>query len=50
MGAQLERFEQADGGLVSVLLVEVDARRARLTARYLELRGLLVTIAREEAP
>jgi len=32
-------------GTIRVLLVEDDARLARLTAQYLEIRGLLVTVA-----
>jgi two-component system, OmpR family, response regulator len=41
----MDQTEQTDGGLVRVLIVEDDERLARLTARYLELRGVLVTIA-----
>jgi two-component system OmpR family response regulator len=35
--------EAADGGLVQVLLVEDDAKFARLTVQYLERQGLVVT-------
>jgi two-component system, OmpR family, response regulator len=37
--------DDATEGTIRVLLVEDDARLARLTAQYLEIRGLLVTVA-----
>lgn len=49
MGDQTEHRDEAVGGIIRVLLVEDDERLARLTARYLELRGLLVTIAPDGA-
>ena len=35
-----------DEGLIQVLLVEDDERLARLTARYLQEHGIVVTVAR----
>jgi two-component system OmpR family response regulator len=44
-----DRGKGPDGGLIRVLLVEDDDRLARLTARYLEMRGLVVTLASDGA-
>lgn len=49
MDGMANRGEEPDGGLIRVLLVEDDDRLARLTARYLELRGLVVTTAADGA-
>ena len=49
MDERADRNEATGEGLIRVLLIEDDERLARLTAKYLELRGLVVSIASDGA-